>query len=230
MPQRRRHLRRIEKKDLFALPGVVSVLILTFLTTDNSVLPGEIKYNWPLAVFAIIAFIALILVWITPRENLQAIFANTFGWLPAVVAAISWPYWSWWGTWNPPVLANADFYAAAAAVLPVLLLAAVVDVRRSATLKTHQLLLPIIVVFLGEIDALGVLAFPQTNATDEFASVAASLTGTIIALLLAVLADIATPEENKRGAVLPAEESRTIAAAQTADTSDDNRHGSATEP
>jgi len=75
-----------------------------------------------------------------------------------------------------------------------------------------------------------VLAFPQTNTTEEFASVAASLTGTIIAFLLAVLADIATPEENKRIATRPAEESRTIAAAQTADTSDDNRHGSATEP
>lgn len=215
---------------LLMLLGVVSVLILTVLTVRGALFPAEIRYNRPLLIFTIAASIAGMILWTIPRDRYQAIFANTFGWLPVVLGAISWPYWSWYGTWHPQILAGADFYATAAQVLPVLLLAAVIDVRRSGTLKTSQLVLPVVVVFLGEIDALGVLAFPHTNATSEFASVAASFTSTIIALLLAVLADIATPDENSRGATRSTRKSKIVAAQQRVRASDHNRPDSTTEP
>lgn len=208
------------------LLGIISVLILTLLSIRGALFPSEIRYNRPLLIFTIIAAVAGMILSIIPREKYQAIFANTFGWLPVVLGAISWPYWYWYGTWHPPVLAHADFFATAAQVLPVLLLAAVIDVRRSSTLKSSQLVLPVIVVFLGEIDALGVLAFPQTNATTEFASVSASFTSTIIALLLAVLADIAIPKRNTRSS----RKSKTFIAAQRVKSYGHNRSGSATKP
>ena len=78
-----------------------------------------------------------------------------------------------------------------------LLLAAVVDVRRSATLKSYQLALPIMAAIAGEIAALSQVAFgdagPKNVAAleNEFAATTASLVSTSIALLMAVLADSA---------------------------------------
>jgi hypothetical protein len=91
----------------------------------------------------------------------------------------------------------SQFFEISAQVLPVVLLAAVIDVRRSRYLNSYQLALPIFVVFLGEMAALNILAFGenengrhlQASATD-FAIVAASLVSTVAALLFAVLADV----------------------------------------
>jgi hypothetical protein len=83
-------------------------------------------------------------------------------------------------------------------VLPVLLLAAVVDVRRSQTLESKGLVLPIIAVFLGEVAALNSLAFGNSGPED-FAAVASSLVSTTFALLLAVMADFTeSPDDKKR--------------------------------
>lgn len=100
----------------------------------------------------------------------------------------------------------SQFFEISAQVLPVILLAAVIDVRRSSNLKSHQLALPIFVVFLGEVAALNILAFGEGGkghlqaAAADFAIVAATLVSTVSALMLAVLADM---EESKPSAQPP---------------------------
>jgi len=129
------------------------------------------------------------------RERFAKIFIRHFGWLPVSLGAISIPYWLWYASsYAPP---SEDFFTTAALILPVILLAAVVDVRRSESLKSYQLAMPILAVFLGELAALNEIAFsssltakgftPQTSG--DFASVAASFVAVIAALILAVLAD-----------------------------------------
>ena len=93
---------------------------------------------------------------------------------------------------------ESDFFHAAADVLPVLLLAAVIDVRREKDLQSKQLVLPVIAVFLGEVSALSALAFGDAGSND-FASVAASLVSTVVALILAVMADVKDSSEDEIG-------------------------------
>jgi len=77
----------------------------------------------------------------------------------------------------------------------VLLLAAVTDVRRTRQLKSSQLGLPIVAVFLGDISALNALAFSYAGSND-FAAVASSLVSPTVALVLAVLPGLSSPEED----------------------------------
>jgi hypothetical protein len=88
-------------------------------------------------------------------------------------------------------------------VLPVLLLATIVDVRRTNDLEGKQLVLPIAAVFLGELAALNVLAFGDAGPAD-FAAVASSFVVAIVALVLAVMADLA-PAGDERETVKAAE-------------------------
>jgi len=57
-------------------------------------------------------------------------------------------------------------------------------------LEGKQLVLPIAAVFLGELAALNALAFGNAGPTD-FAAVASSFVTSIVALILAVMADLA---------------------------------------
>jgi hypothetical protein len=183
------------KKDPFALLGLVAILVLTILTVEGG-LSADLRLEWPFYVILGVSVVIGSLLWIIPRKTYYTMFARTFGWLPVVLGAASWPYWYWYGTYPTPPQ-NA-FFETAAQVLPVLLLAAVIDVRRTKTLSSSQLVLPIIAFFLGEIAALDVLAFSNGHGgASDFASVAASLTSTVIALILAVLADVAAPSSNR---------------------------------
>jgi hypothetical protein len=93
-----------------------------------------------------------------------------------------------------------------AQVLPVLLLAAVVDVRRARALKSSQLLLPIFVFLLGEVNSLNIIAFSRNHGTTwDYASVMACFIATTSALVLAVLADIATPRSDEPIRTMPPE-------------------------
>jgi hypothetical protein len=76
--------------------------------------------------------------------------------------------------------------------MPVLLLAVVIDVRRTKTLQSSQLVLPILAFLIGEINALDIIAFGiiGDGGSGAFATVSASLVSTVVALILAVLADM----------------------------------------
>jgi hypothetical protein len=150
---------------------------------------------WPVAAFVIVAVIAGSFLWFIPRKQYIAIFKNTFGWLPVSLGAASYYYWYWYASQSG--VPESDFFHASADVLPILLLASILDVHRSESLESNQLILPIIAVFLGEIAALNALAFGDAGAAD-FAAVASSLVTSIFALILAVMADLPEETNNER--------------------------------
>jgi hypothetical protein len=174
-------------KGLFPPVGILSILALTLLTVGIP-FGRAIVHLWPLAIFTVCGIVLVLILYRTPRERYNAIFTNTFGWLPVFLGALSYGYWYWYASQRGDP--GPDFFHAAAEVLPLLLLAAVVDVRRAEHLQSKQLVLPIVAVFLGEIAALNALAFGGAGPYD-FAAVASSFVSSIVALVLAVMADIA---------------------------------------
>jgi hypothetical protein len=176
--------------------GIISILALTALTAG---IPywGSDRRDWPFYLILAGGLIFGIYLWRTPREKYSTNFAKVFGWLPVTLGAATYIYWYWYASFlgGGP---ETEFFHAAADVLPILLLATVVDVRRTKDLESKQLVLPIIAVFLGELAALNALAFGNVGPGD-FAAVASSLVTSIVALILAVMADIApsTGDEDK---------------------------------
>lgn len=179
---------RDHAKGLSQVVGILSILTLTALTAGGPTWASN-RNLWPLYIFMFAAIIFFVVLWIFRREKLSAAFASTFGWLPVFLGAVSYGYWYWYAS-QIGGAPNTEFFLAGAEVLPLLLLAAVVDVRRTADLDSRQLVLPIVAVFLGELAALNALAFRNTGPSD-FAAVASSFVSTIVALVLAVMADIA---------------------------------------
>jgi hypothetical protein len=127
---------------------------------------------------------------------------RTFGWLPVFLGAVSYAFWYWYEIGYE---IGGEFFHAAADVLPVLLLATILDVRRTNDLEGKQLVLPIAVVFLGEITALDYLAFPSDVQPGGYALVSSSLVTATVALVLAVMADIApaSTEQHKVAEAAP---------------------------
>jgi hypothetical protein len=179
---------RSSAKGIFPPIGILSIVALTVLTVGVPTW-GTKRQFWPLYLFIISGFLFVRFLWKTPREKYGTIFVSTFGWLPVFMGALSYGYWYWYARVMGGV-PDANFFHAAAEVLPVLLLATVVDVRRTKDLEGKQLVLPIAAVFLGELSALNALAFGNAGASD-FAAVASSFVTSIVALVLAVIADLA---------------------------------------
>jgi hypothetical protein len=71
--------------------GALAVIALSLATLHNG-LEGGLQANWPVVAFIIISTVTAFIIWFIPRERYQHIFASTFGWLPAVVGAVSWPF------------------------------------------------------------------------------------------------------------------------------------------
>lgn len=176
----------------------IGLLAIVFLIVGTVGIPeaGSVKKLWPIYAFALVGVIVGFLLWVIPRNRYGIIFASTFGWLPVFLGGLSYGFWYWYASQlgGEP---GSDFFHAAADVLPVLLLAAVVDVRRAKELQSKQLVLPIIAVFLGEISALNALAFGFAGPGD-FAAVASSLVSTTVALVLAVMADLLPSVDGSR--------------------------------
>jgi hypothetical protein len=181
-------------RGLFPPLGIVSLLLVAWWTVG---LPTgrALERVWPAVVFVILAVIFGLFLYRTSRERLDALFANTFGWLPVFLGALSYWYWVWYAH-QIGGFPRTEFFLASAEVLPVLLLAAVVDVRRTQRLQSNQLILPITAVFLGELAALNALAFGNAGPYD-FAAVASSFVSSIVALVLAVMADIVASDAHE---------------------------------
>jgi hypothetical protein len=181
---------------IFPPIGILSILVLTVLTVGVPTWATS-RHLWPLEVFVILAIILGGYLYLTPREKYRTSFPDTFGWLPVTLGAASYGYWYWYASGEG--IPGTDFFHAAAEVLPVILLAAVVDVPRAVDLKSKQLVLPIVAVFLGEIAALNVLAFGNAGAND-FAAVASAFVTSIVALVLAVMAELASSADQEHDA------------------------------
>jgi hypothetical protein len=173
--------------------GIVAILILTILTVG---VPnwGLNKNSWPYYTFLASGILFSVLLWKISRKRYSANFADIFGWLPVSLGTLSYIFWYWYANGGP--VAGDNFFHAAAEVLPVLLLATIVDIRRTSYLEGKQLVLPIAAVFLGELAALNVLAFGNARPAD-FAAVASSFVVAIVALVLAVMADLAPADEHE---------------------------------
>jgi hypothetical protein len=185
-------------KGVFPLIGILSVLVLAVLTVG---LPNGASIYWPLYLFFGTGLLSVGLLWKFSRKQYSNVFADIFGWLPVFLGALSYGYWYWYASLarRSP---DSTFFHAAADVLPIILLATVVDVRRTRDLESRQLVLPIAVVFLGELAALNALAFGNAGPAD-FAAVASSFVSSIVALVLAVLADIAPTSDEREGPSMP---------------------------
>jgi hypothetical protein len=170
--------------------GILSILLLTWWTVGVPT-GGAFKHLWPIAAFTVCGIIFAWILYRTSRERQNAVFENTFGWLPVFLGALSFWYWHWYAN-QQPFDPQKEFFLASAEVLPLLLLAAVVDVRRTERLQSKQLVLPVVAVFLGELAALNALAFgTSASGSYNFAAVASSFVSSIVALVLAVMANIA---------------------------------------
>jgi hypothetical protein len=173
--------------------GIISIIVLI----GGAVGPptgGPLKHLWPVAAFIASGIVFIWFLYRTSREKQNVIFENTFGWLPVFLGALSYGYWYWYGE-QQYYLPEKEFFLASAEVLPLLLLAAVVDVRRTERLQSKQLVLPVVAVFVGELAALNALAFGPSRYY-SFAGVASSFVSSIVALVLAVMANIAPPDGN----------------------------------
>jgi hypothetical protein len=177
---------RFSGRGLFPPIGIASTLVLATGAIGSPLWDAGVK-SLPYDVFLAVALIFGCLLWKIPRERYSVILPSVFGWLPALLGAATYGFWYWYASGYD---IGGEFFHAAADVLPVLLLATIIDVRRTNDLEGKQLVLPIAVVFIGELIALNSLAFPDDVGPSSFAVVSSSLVTAVVALVLAVMADI----------------------------------------
>lgn len=171
--------------------GMVAVLLMAWWTVGLGSY-GKTPNPWQFVVALAVGIAFGLVIVLVPRKQYAQLFKRHFGWVPVTLGTLSYWYWLWYAGKST---IDVGFFQTAAQVLPVILLAAVVDVRQSSILKSNQLALPIIAVFLGEIAALNEAAFQVSSSKfgrvpADFAVVAASLVTSIAALVMAVLADL----------------------------------------
>lgn len=160
--------------------GAAAVLVFLALSMGRHVLA------WQPAVIVAFGLLLAILAMVVPRATWASLFQRHFGWAPAVVGLATYPFWYFYGHAES---LGSGYFDAAAQVLPLLLLAAILDVRRSHSLDGYQLITPMLVVLIGEMSALGAIAFQSQVNQRNFAVVAASIVTAVVALVFAVLAD-----------------------------------------
>lgn len=184
-------------RSIGSLLGILALLFIAWWTIGPKSYPGDGGLNnlWQFLLVLVVGMAISLPVIILPRERYVKLFSEHFGWIPVVLGAFSYPYWYWYSADQVDV----GFFQTAAQVLPVLLLAGIIDIRRSSTLKTPQLALPLIAVSLGEIAALNESAFYESAAQvgrgrADFAVVASSLVVSIVALIMAVMANLEDDE------------------------------------
>lgn len=175
--------------------GVIAILILALLTIGP---PWDDSSSNAIPIYIIVAigFCLAYPLWKVSRRRYSAQFSNIFGWLPVTLGTLSYPFWYWYAD-NYGENIGGEFFHASADILPVLLLATIVDVGRTNELEGKQLVPPIAAVFLGELAALNALAFTDTNQVPNFAAVSASLVAATFALVIAVMADLSPSETGK---------------------------------
>jgi len=177
--------------------GVLAVLFFAWWTVGLRSYKGYggLAQAWQfLVVLAVGVIIALPVILLRPEQYLK-LTKKHFGWIPVTLGALTYPYWLWYAGNSVDV----GFFQTAAQVLPVILLAAIVDVRQSSIVRSEQLALPVIAVFLGEIAALNEAAFQNNSYAvgrvgADFAVVASSFVVSIVALIMTVLAN---PKEDE---------------------------------
>jgi hypothetical protein len=166
---------------LVAVAGAAAVLVFLVLSLGKRLLDIQ---SAAIVVFGLILAAAALVV---PRSVWSGLLERHFVWIPSVIGLITWPFWySYAGTQR----LDGAFFDVSAQVLPVLLLASVIDVRRSRHLRSYQIISPMLVILIGEVTAVGAVAFPSQVNPRNFAVVAAAIVTAVVALAFVVLGDV----------------------------------------
>jgi hypothetical protein len=121
----------LRRSSIGPILGIISAAIITSFSV------GLTAESWPSITARIVGLAIVLIIISVPRQQFARLFARHFGWLPVVIGAATLPYWYWYaGSYGPP---DGEFFATIAVILPVILLAAIIDVRRSRSLNTYQL-------------------------------------------------------------------------------------------
>lgn len=134
---------RSSAKGVFPPIGVASMLALTAATIGVHNL-GAGARSVPYYIVLAIGIIFGVLLWKVPRGRYNALFASIFGWLPVFLGAVSYIFWYWYAA---GYMIGGEFFHAAADVLPILLLATVVDVAVPTTLRGSNWCFPLLPFF-----------------------------------------------------------------------------------
>lgn len=117
-------------------------------------------------------------------------------WFAVACGAVSIPYLMWFAAENT---INPEFFTASAQVIPVLLVALLVDVSRSEATRTRTLVWVIVYAFTGAAVALTSEASPGNEGSAAFAIVASSIIALAFSLILTILwgSDSAANEDER---------------------------------
>ncbi|WP_431936958.1 hypothetical protein [Micromonospora sp. RP3T] len=187
------------RRDLAVAGGCYLILSLVVAAFFSLVLWGWISRQFPsgavpisralplVAVFVAIELVATIGVgsFFLPYSFWKFISPH-FGVLAAIAYVLSFPYWYWYAAFSGRDV-ETDFFSTVGQVLPVLLLAALVDLKRTSDSTTKNLLLFIAVAAAGEFSCLFGLAF-KVQDPSLFGHAAAACVGTFVGLGVSLLA------------------------------------------
>jgi hypothetical protein len=127
-----------------------------------------------------------------PHDVWARVVVPNFGYIAAGVLIVSYFYWLWYASARGKE-AGSEFYGTAAQIIPVFLLAALIDARQTRDANRWQTAIYFVVIALGESVALLVLAFDVRNSM-TFAQVAASVSGAVAGLACALLSREEDPD------------------------------------
>ena len=82
---------------------------------------------------------------------------------------------------------SESFFEISAQVIPVFMLATIIDVRQTEGLNSHQLILPLLVMLTGELEALDSVAFG--GSVNSFQLICGALVTSVSALIMGILAN-----------------------------------------
>jgi hypothetical protein len=164
---------------ILMVAGYVAVGLIVF----RSLARGFFFWQAIIAILIGAAVIALIII--LPRRHWQSIFRNHFGWAPPLLGAASIPYWGWYASRSGG--SSESFFEISAQVIPVFMLATIIDVRQTEGLNSHQLILPLLVMLTGELEALDSVAFG--GSVNSFQLICGALVTSVSALIMGILAN-----------------------------------------
>jgi len=109
-----------------------------------------------------------------------------FGLVSAIAFAMTLPYW-WWFSWTLDAPLHSEFYSTVAQILPIILLAVLIDLRRAHSSTLVDVAIYLAIIALGEFWCLFSLAYNVSNSTMVFSFVGASLLAAFSGLAVTVL-------------------------------------------
>jgi hypothetical protein len=141
--------------------AILAVTTSLVISVQFAISDGEFQWSSvPIAVaFAVVSALTYLLFTI-PSDRWRDVMFENLGYLSLAVLTVGTFYFGWYAAGHA---INGNFFATVAQVLPVLLLAALLDTRQRRPLHDHQVVLYVFSVAWGEFASLTALAFDKTT-------------------------------------------------------------------